>query len=381
VIHTEAWVLHRGPAESVPGELRLEPFSFPDIDDDEVLAEPLYGCWEGNMTHALERDPIDVCRYRGEEKVVLGNAGVVRVLQVGSAVHEHKEGDVCGLASGGKWDDAGYPRTILAYDEPGTMGVLAKRIKLRRDQLFTVPRSTKHTLQQWAAFTIRYATAWDNWKVALGAWRLQMDEAADRTVHVWAWGGGVALGELLLAKAMGCRAVMACATDARISLCERVGLEALDRRRFSGLCYDQARFKGDLAFRRQYMKVELRFLDEVHERTGGKGVSIFIDNIGAPVYRATLKALARQGVITTCGWKQGMELPVVRGRECINRHLHVFTHGARDSREAIAYAECNAWLPPLDDQVFGWEDVPELAHRYGRGEIESYFPVFRINPE
>jgi hypothetical protein len=84
MITTEAWVLHRGPSgEPGPAELKKERFTFPDIMEYEVLAEPIYGSWEGNMTHALARDPVDVCRQRCEEKVVLGNAGVVRALKTG----------------------------------------------------------------------------------------------------------------------------------------------------------------------------------------------------------------------------------------------------------------------------------------------------------
>jgi len=380
VITTEAWVLHRGPSESVPGELKRTGYSFPDLEADEVLAEPLYGCWEGNMTHALERRPIDVCRHRGEDQVVLGNAGVVRVLKIGARVSALRAGDICGLISAAELDPAGYPKKILAYDAPGTMGVLARQMKLREFQLFRIPEHSRHSLPQWAAYTVRYATAWDNWRTAQGAWRLQMGDQEHRPVYVWGWGGGVGLGELLLAKAAGYRAALICSTDERIELCLRLGIEAIDRRRFLDLRFDQSRFKEDIDFRRRYMRAEHAFLETVEQRTSGNGVSIFIDNIGRPVYRATLNALGRQGVIATSGWKEGMELPVVRARECINRHIHVFTHGARYDTSAIRYAEKHGWLPPVDGAVCEWNEIADLAHAYGRGRIDSYFPVFRINP-
>ncbi|MBS0448804.1 MAG: zinc-binding dehydrogenase [Proteobacteria bacterium] len=380
MITTEAWVLPRGPGDGTPGELRLERISFEEPSDDEVLVEPLYGCWEGNMTHALERSPVDVCRQRGEAGIVLGNAGVVRILHAGRSVRGLREGDLCGLASGVDWDPAGYPKTILGYDAPGTSGVLAKRLKLRPEQLFLLPPATRHSLPQWAAFTIRYVTAWDNWQVAHGAWQLQMKHMAQRPVHVWSWGGGVGLGELLLAREAGLQATMICGSDRRIALCERLGLQTLDRRRYDGLAYDDARFAGDLAYRRRYMQAELAFLDDVRQRTDGAGVSIFIDNIGASVYRATLNALARQGVIATSGWKTGLQLAVNRGRECIARHIHVYTHGSRNSLEASVHAERAGWLPPLDEPAWPWDRIPELAARYGRGEVDTYFPVFEVNP-
>jgi hypothetical protein len=84
MITTEAWVLSQGfenggSCNHEPAELIRQRYSFPDIAQDEVLAEPIYGCWEANMTHALKRDPVDICVQRGEEKVVIGNAGVVVV--------------------------------------------------------------------------------------------------------------------------------------------------------------------------------------------------------------------------------------------------------------------------------------------------------------
>ena len=59
-------------------DLVLEDFELPDIGPGEILAEPIYGSREGNMNHALQRKPIDICRRRGEERVILGNGFVAR---------------------------------------------------------------------------------------------------------------------------------------------------------------------------------------------------------------------------------------------------------------------------------------------------------------
>src|SRR5262245_53001905 len=87
-IRTEAWVLEAGV-------LRREDFVFHPPAANEVIAEPIFGCWEGNMTHALRRDPIDVNKQRSEKRVVLGNAGVVRVVDIGKAVRKVHPGDYC----------------------------------------------------------------------------------------------------------------------------------------------------------------------------------------------------------------------------------------------------------------------------------------------
>lgn len=382
-ISTEAWVLEMGtdPRKRERAELKRERFTFPDITDHEVLAEPIYGCWEGNMGHALERKPVDICRQRSEPKVVLGNAGVVRVLRVGPAVTLVKPGDLGILFCNGIWDKFGYPEKILAYDAPGTMGVLAKQMKLHERQLILVPDNTQHSLMQWAAFSLRYITAWANWKLAYGAWRLQMTEEDCPAPHVWGWGGGVSMAELELAKYSGCRVAMLSSDERRLKHIEERGIKPIDRRQFPSLDFDEDRYQSDSAYKQAYQASEDAFLAAVQKNTEGLGVSIFIDYVGSPVIRATLRALARQGVVTTAGWKEGMKIQTVRAIECIQRHIHVNTHYARypQGRAAVRFAESTGWVPDIDSPIYAWDDIPKLASDYGDGKIAAYFPIFQVN--
>lgn len=384
---TEAWVIHQGPERGnprrpEPAELRKESFSFPDLSDDEVLVEPIYGCWEGNMAHALSRSPVDICQQRREEKVVIGNAGVVRVLKTGDGVKSLREGDLCLVFCNGVWDEAGYPEKIYAYDAPGTVGLLAKQTKLRERQLIPIPENSRHTPAHWAAFSLRYITAWANWKVAYRCWQVHQTNGLDAPPFVWGWGGGVAFAETALARLEGCRVALISSDDARLRLISETGIQPIDRRKFSSLNFDDDKYKADTSFRNAYQEAEGAFLEIVNENTLGLGVSIFIDYIGLPVIRATLKALRRPGVITTAGWKQGMNLSILRALECMNWHVHVHTHYARyeEGLEAVDFAERTGWIPPVDDQKYSWDDVPKLAHDYVAGNCSTYFPLFQINP-
>ena len=362
MISTEAWVLHRGESAGVAGRLVCETFSFEDIGPDEVLAKPLYGCWEGNMDHAIRRSPIDICELRNEPKVVIGNAGVVEIIRTGSAVSTVREGDKCIVFCNGTPDEYGYPITILGYDCPGTMGVLAKTVKMREKQVVRIPQQSRFSLEQWAAFSLRYVTAWANWNVAWGCFRAQLPEVPPEDVFVCGWGGGVAIAQLELAKLVGCRAAMLTSQKSRMSYLEERGIDPIDRGTFG-----QTSFEED-------------FLAAIRSRTNGRGVSIFIDNIGAN-YRSTIKSLAREGVIATSGWKRIMTYPTVRSMECIARHIHVFTHYARyaEGIAAIAFAEENGWMPAVDGQTYSWEDIPKLAADYEAGTVNSYFPIFQVN--
>ena len=365
-----------------PAQLKRETYTFAELAAHEVLLEPLYGCWEGNMAHALERRPVDICRLRGEEQVVIGNAGVTRIIGIGSAVTSLAVGDLCMICGVARRDRFGFMKAAPGYDAPGTMGVLAKQTKMHEDDIILLPRETKYSLQQWAAFSLRYITAWANWEMAYGAFRLMLSAAELPAPFVWGWGGGCALAELELAKGFGCRVAMIASQPERLQTLTTLGIEPIDRREFLDLTFDEARYQSDPAYKQHYEAAEARFLSTVKERTQGLGVSIFIDYIGTAVARATLKALGSPGVLTTAGWKSGMKISAMRAIECINWHVHVHTHFARRSHiyDAINYAETHGWMPRLHGKEYAWDEIPELANDYREGKIDSYFPIFQINP-
>jgi len=378
----EAWFLYPGQTGELgnPAVLTRARFELPPLGPKDVLAEPLYGCWEANMTHAVIRKPIDVCRQRGEDRVILGNAGVVRVLDAGRDVTSVEPGQFAMLVPASVLDQWGYPDKILGYDAPGTMGCLSTRMQLKEHELLALPEGTRFSLPQWAAFSVRFVTAWSNWELAYGTFRLLVrnDELPDP--HIWGWGGGTTLAELSLAGRFGCRPVMLSGSDCHLSTIAAYGVTPLDRRIFQMPPFDEARFASDANYRREYNTAELAFLREVKARTNGQMIQVFIDYIGSPVLRATMKALGRESVITTAGWKEGMVTHFLRSTECIARHQHIHTHYARRSQAACAmnYAEQSGWMPTLDEPIVSFEQVPDLCARCVAGSA-GYFPVFSVN--
>lgn len=129
-----------------------------------------------------------ICALRGEDAVVLGNAGVVRVERIGREVELVREGDLCLVFGNAVWDEHGDPVKIMAYDAPGTMGVLARTMKLNQRQLIPIPTGSTFTLQQWAAFSLRDISAWANWRVAYACWQSQMLGVPPEETIVCAWG-------------------------------------------------------------------------------------------------------------------------------------------------------------------------------------------------
>jgi hypothetical protein len=94
----------------------------------------------------------------------------------------------------------------------------------------------------------------------------------------------------------------------------------------------------------------------------------------------TLKVLAREGIITTAGWKEGMMIELVRATECIARHQHINTHYARYEQglAAVEFGEKHGWQPPVDKRVYGYGRDPQMFEDYKKDKL-GWFPVFRVN--
>lgn len=381
---TEAWVIERGAAHKPKRAARLMRRQLPlrPLQSGELLVEPLLGCWEANMTHAIERRPIDICHDRDEPFAVVGNTGVVRVLKSAGSESQLREGDTCIVIGIGTADAHGFVDRVFAYDCPGTTGLLAKRTIMKDRQLIKIPDGTRWSTAQWAAFSGRYVTAWANWHLAYGCWQQFWRSTQAPQANVWGWGGGVSIATLELAQRSGCATAMMATGDKRLELLRAKGIQPVDRRCFSQLSFDTRRYKRDPDYREAYRQVEDAFLGAVSQLTQGAMVSIFVDYIGLPVWRATLRALGRPGVVTSAGWKRGMNTESVRALECMRWHAHVYTHYARyyEAQEAVLYAEREAWIPDGDMPIYSWTDVPKLARDYASDSVTSYFPLYQVNP-
>ncbi len=349
-----AWVLCADSLDaSQKPRLIQEQIELSDLEANEVLAAPIYGCWEGNMSHAIRSDPLDICQYRGENRVVIGNSAVVRVVRTGSQVRSVEAGQYAMVFPCGVEDRWGYMKEALGYDAAGRHGMLSTLVKLTTRQLIPIPKNSNYSLAQWAVFSVRYVTAWSNWELAYGVFRLQLRLQECPAPHVWGWGGGTTLAEIDLAKRFGCQVVMLSGTDRNLDTISRYGIRAIDRRRFGNLSFDQKQYRDNPDYLAQ-----------------------------GPVYRATTKALARESVIATAGWKGGLTVTHLRAKECIGRHQHVHTHYARYSQgeQAVQFAEKTGWMPPPPERIYKFDQIPELASDYLENKT-GYFPCYSVNPE
>jgi NADPH:quinone reductase-like Zn-dependent oxidoreductase len=381
-ISADAWFVYA----ATPGQERTratvvrERYTLDDLAPDELLLAPTYGCWEANMGHILDRNPIDICAVNGWERRILGNGGVARVIECGAETTGVEVGQHV-LMFGLETDRWGYPVRIMGYDS-ALSGFLTTRLKLKVEHVIPLPECSTKDLVRWAAFNVRYLTAWSNWRVAMGTFRVLLSEEEFPRINVWGWGGGTALAETQLAALLGHRAVALASTSERLELVRKCGVEPLDRTRFPALQFDEKLYRSDPEFAQAYRESEAAFLETVAEQTGGDGVQIFVDLIGSPVFRATLKALGRHGIVTTAGWKAGMRLTYLRAMEAMGRHQFVHTHFSQrgDAEQAMAFAMQHDWLPIVDERIYSFDEIPELAERYAAGDYRM-FPCYQVNPD
>lgn len=354
----DAWVFCDNGSDV---SMMRKDYEISSLGDDELLLKPLYGSLEGNIVHAFNKFPEDVFSLRCEKEIVMGNAGVMLVSETGRNISDLQKGDLCIYFCNGEPDRYGYPKKITGYDKKGSMGVMAKTIRLNRNEVIKIPKNSSISLPQWAIFSLKFITAWSNWKLAYNAYHIQLPEVSDEEISVWGWGGGVSYAEIRLAQLMGCRAGLITSKQSITQLCTKHGIDVLDRK-----------------IRNNSLK---KFRKAFFDKAGSEGASIFVDNIGAETYQDTMRFLSREGVIATNGWKDGAVYPVIRSSECINRHIHVHTHYASMSEgfEAVEFALNHDWIPQYTGRIYDFDSLPELMEDYRCGKLENYFTVFQIN--
>jgi NADPH2:quinone reductase len=173
---------------------------------------------------------------------------------------------------------------------------------------------------------------------------------AGERVLIHAVGGGVGTAAVQVAHAMGCTVFGTSRT-----------LEKLDQARPLGLDVAIDTSRED-------------FAEVIRDRTGGQGVHVVIDFIGAPALASNLASMATGGRLVLVGQLGGSEASL-NLRTLMSKRASVIgtTLRARPLEEKIAATRRFAdvvvpWLErglvrPIVDQVFGFEEIGAAADR------------------
>ena len=194
-----------------------------------------------------------------------------------------------------------------------------------------------------AANVRRFDPARASWEAAAGfglatltAWRMVVTRAdvhAGDEVLIWGIGGGVAQAALQVAKGLGARVWVTSGSDAKLARARELGADEMLNHR-------------DVDVGR-----------EIRSRTGKRGVSVVIDNVGRESWPQSLGALGRRGRLVTCGATSGPLVETDVRRMFWNQWtLMGSTMGNDEEFDAIVAELREGRLLPPVDSVHALED-------------------------
>jgi NADPH:quinone reductase-like Zn-dependent oxidoreductase len=266
----------------------------------------------------------------------LDGAGVVlevgpdeRTLAVGQRVVLHP-GIACGRCEFcQRGDDVLCTKMSLLGEHRD--GTFAQFVSLPARNVFALPAGLDFA--QAAALGVNHLTAW---RMLFTQARLQAHE----TVLVFGVGGGVSLAALQLAKLAGARVIVTSRDDSKLQRALALGADHA----VNGAAQDISR--------------------SVLALTGGRGVDVVIENVGAAVWGAALKSLVRGGRIVTCGATTG-DQPGADLRRLFIRQLQVFgsTLGTLAEFASLLKLAEGGRLQPVVDSRYPLDEVPAALSR------------------
>ncbi|HEX6987917.1 MAG TPA: NAD(P)H-quinone oxidoreductase [Bacillota bacterium] len=315
-----------------PEVLELGTHPDPEPADDELLVRVRATAL--NRADLLQREG----RYPpppGASPILgLELAGVVE--RVGSRCPGFRQGDrVCALLPGG-----GY----------------AEYAAVPHDLVMRVPDNL--SFEEAAAIPEVFLTAYLNL-----VWLGRLAAAEHALIHAGASGVGTAAIQLV--REWGARPLATAGSDDKVDLCRQLGAEA---------AFNYRAGPWDAA---------------VIEATGGRGVDVILDPVGAPYWDQNLRALAPDGRLIFIAMMGGTRLPEARLGPILSKRLQVMGSTLRGrSREfkARLIAEFAGFalprlrdgrLRPVIDRIYDWTEVAD-AHAYMQSNRNKGKIVLRV---
>ena len=191
---------------------------------------------------------------------------------------------------------------------------------------------------QAAALGVNHLTAW---RMVVSQARLQAWE----TVLIFGIGGGVSLAALQIAHALGARTIVTSRHADKLARAQALG--------------------ADVTIDSSQQEVAKAVL----AHTGGRGVDVVIENVGAAAWSSALKSLVRGGRIVTCGATSG-DQPGADLRRLFIRQLQVLgsTLGSlHEMQDLLAFVNRHR-LTPVMDQVYDMDNVHAALDRLDSGQ-------------
>ena len=233
---------------------------------------------EMEMPHVLG------CDISGEVEAV---GGAVQGIQKGLKVVVNP-GISCGRCAACL---AGNDNMCLGYNIIGQKqnGGYAQYVRAPATNI--VPMPAKLSFEEAASVPLVFLTAWH---MLVGRARVQAGE----DVLVQAAGSGVGIAAIQIAKLFGARVITTASTDDKLKKAKALGADEVIN----------------------YTTQD--FAQEVKRITGKKGADVIIEHVGGEVFEKSIRSLATNGRLVTCGATAGFNPPVDL-RYIYSKHLNV----------------------------------------------------------
>jgi NADPH:quinone reductase-like Zn-dependent oxidoreductase len=166
-------------------------------------------------------------------------------------------------------------------------------------------------------------------------------------VLVNAAGSGVGVAAIQIAKMHGARVIASAGSDAKLDLARKLGADDV-------INYTT----HDLA-------------EEARRLTGGRGVDMVVENVGADIMEKSIKALARNGRVVTCGATAGNNATFNVSRFFLS-HQTIYGSFMGTKAEMLAYAPrfAEGRLRAVVDKVYPLSDIAgAVARLVGREQF------------
>ncbi len=331
-----AYITQNGDLESI----QVGEIPDPELADDEVMIE----------VKAAALNHLDIWVRKGRPGLelclphVLGSDAMGTVVAVGKAVDSVAVGQdvivdpglscgVCEYCLRGEQSECLY-YGIIGMSRPGTF---AERVSVPATNVHPVPSHLSPA--EAAALPLVYLTAW---RMLMSRGQLHPGD----TVLIHGIGGGVALASLQLARLAGAEVIVTSSSEEKLKRASKLG---------ASVTMNYAN-NSDIAV-------------SIKDLTGGRGVDLVIDAVGAATWPINFGAVRRGGKIVHCGVTSGASAQVDISALYWNQVTVLgSTMGSREDFRRMVRAVNAATLRPVVDSVVSLHDIRSATERMERGE-------------
>ncbi len=275
---------------------------------------------------------------------ITGSDGAGEIAAVGEGVRDRQPGErvvinanlSCGMC---RYCLAGEDNRCVSWDLLGevTPGTYAEYVVIPARNAVLLPDHISFV--QAAAASLVFHTAWHS-LITRGNLR------PGESVLIVGASGGVNTASIQVAKAAGATVYVVGSSADKLSLAKSLGADVLLDR-----------------------SVDENWSRQAYEASGRQGLDVVVDNVGAPTFMLSLRALRKGGRLLTVGNTAGPKLEL-DNRYLFAKHLSILgsTMGTHeDFRQAMAQVFAGK-LRPVVDQVFPLQEASAAQARLEAGE-------------